>query len=1144
MIKKSIIAVFSFLMFHLVNGQQPQKPQFIRNSNDLFGGDLIKENNLNVHYQSQKHKALFLVNKGKDFVFFDSFGFTILSTKKGDSCFVRYDFINPNREFSIAKQGESKYYYTSPQSNEKSYGYKQVVYRNIYDKVDFVVEGNPTGLLKYSFVLRDNASLKNIGFKLSGSFDSLAISNKRFDIIGANYRVIDTGLVASNELGKKVGCWYQKMGKNEIRYEIDPKAKFKQLVIDPFVIKLDTLKNLKYLNSQYKRYGRNVGIEVDFDHHGNVYVYGGDHLTNMENGFCILAKYNHLGSLEWVFQGYDISLKWNYDTIIRGGSSRMYDDILVNKSTEEVYVGQSKLMWPIQLIRLNKDGLGIFKSDTLKGCGFSVAIEFNQKDTSLWALGRGYTYSSSTFIPRELSILRSNGKAQSYDFSKYANPYNSMQELVCGIQDFSGHKYAIISDFYSSVANNQVYKLSYTPGGRVWMSKARMGALSYNNVFFDSNNYKNSDINWDYRANVLAVNQKYLFTYDGQKIGTLSITDGSYIGITDSIPTQTKFYQMGIAADACNHVFLAGDKGQIRCYSFDGSKFTFDTTLQLGSGVVQFIRDVKYDFSTHTILVTGDSILAAVPSPYKDYCDDEILKVNLNKPTACNPSVEVKILNADTNSVYSFQWFLADTNVLLHEHSNKSRTADTLNGLKVGNKYRLRIYRNKIVGHFYRDYIFTAGLPSDTFLQFSRCMGDSFVHNNRAYFSDTLLKDTLLNAQGCDSVVSTQLIFFQNSKFQIYKEICLTDTLVFGGKKIGTAGLYRDTITNHLGCDSVIELTVKVNLPKFRSDTIYFCNLTQVMFNGKLRNVPSLFIDTFSTFKGCDSVVSTQLIFLQSSKSQIYKEICLNDTLVFGGKKIGTAGLYRDTITNHLGCDSVIELTVKVNLPKFRSDTIYFCNQTQVMFNGKLRNVPSLFIDTFSTFKGCDSVVNTMLLTDTVTARFAIDSSLAPTFRFLNLSVNAQNSLWDFGDGENSTTKDAIHKYSDDLIWSRFQPCLVVYNSRNCRDTFCENIDFYTAKEVTIVEGFSPNSDGVNDTFYVLNSKYYPNSELYIMNRYGQIMLHQTQTTQKDLFWDGNYYQPERLLFSSECSEGLYYYYYKYNDGIRATKQGNLYLKR
>jgi gliding motility-associated-like protein len=404
--------------------------------------------------------------------------------------------------------------------------------------------------------------------------------------------------------------------------------------------------------------------------------------------------------------------------------------------------------------------------------------------------------------------------------------------------------------------------------------------------------------------------------------------------------------------------------------------------------------------------------------------------------------VDVRILNADTNSVYSFEWFLADTNVLLQERSSKTRTADTLNGLKVGTKYRLRIYRNKIVGHFYRDYIFTAGLPSDTFLQFSRCMGDSFVHSNRAYFTDTLLKDTLLNAQGCDSVVSTQLIFLQSSKFQIYKEICL------------------------------------------------------------------------------------------------------NDTLVFGGKKIGTAGLYRDTITNHLGCDSVIELTVKVNLPKFRSDTIYFCNQTQAMFNGKLRNVPSLIRDTFLTFEGCDSVVNTMLLADTVTARFAIDSSLAPTFRFLNLSVNAQNSLWDFGDGENSTTKDAIHKYSDDLIWSRFQPCLVVYNSRNCRDTFCENIDFYTAKEVTIVEGFSPNSDGVNDTFYVLNSKYYPNSELYIMNRYGQIMLHQTQTTQKDLFWDGNYYQPERLLFSSECSEGLYYYYYKYNDGIRATKQGNLYLKR
>ena len=36
-------------------------------------------------------------------VFFDSLGFTILSIKKGDSCFVRYDFINPKQNFHIQK---------------------------------------------------------------------------------------------------------------------------------------------------------------------------------------------------------------------------------------------------------------------------------------------------------------------------------------------------------------------------------------------------------------------------------------------------------------------------------------------------------------------------------------------------------------------------------------------------------------------------------------------------------------------------------------------------------------------------------------------------------------------------------------------------------------------------------------------------------------------------------------------------------------------------------------------------------------------------------------------------------------------------------------------------------------------------------
>jgi gliding motility-associated-like protein len=316
------------------------------------------------------------------------------------------------------------------------------------------------------------------------------------------------------------------------------------------------------------------------------------------------------------------------------------------------------------------------------------------------------------------------------------------------------------------------------------------------------------------------------------------------------------------------------------------------------------------------------------------------------------------------------------------------------------------------------------------------------------------------------------------------------------------------------------------------------------LHNNKAYFADTLLKDTLLNSQGCDSVVNTQLLFLQNSKSQIYKEICLSDTLVFGGKRIATAGLYRDTISNHLGCDSVIELTVKVNYPKQRFDTLYFCNQPQVNYKGKIRTLPALLKDTFLTFEGCDSVVNTALFTDTVKAQFAIDSALKPNIGFINLSLNATNYLWDFGDGATDTSKNPLHTYSDLNMWSSYQPCLIAINAKNCSDTFCENFKFYLFKDVKIVEGFSPNADGVNDTFYIENSKFYPNSELYIMNRYGQIVLHKTQTQNQDLYWDGNYYKPKELLFSAESSEGLYYYFYKYNNANNSVKQGNLYLKR
>ncbi|MEZ4956093.1 MAG: gliding motility-associated C-terminal domain-containing protein [Saprospiraceae bacterium] len=75
---------------------------------------------------------------------------------------------------------------------------------------------------------------------------------------------------------------------------------------------------------------------------------------------------------------------------------------------------------------------------------------------------------------------------------------------------------------------------------------------------------------------------------------------------------------------------------------------------------------------------------------------------------------------------------------------------------------------------------------------------------------------------------------------------------------------------------------------------------------------------------------------------------------------------------------------------------------------------------------------------------------------------------------------------------------------------------------IIIYNGFSPNDDGVNDTFTILNIESFPDSDLSVYNRWGNLV-YQTIGYQND--WDG-YYEGRPL------TDGTYFYYLKL-DGRR-----------
>ncbi|WP_197077345.1 gliding motility-associated C-terminal domain-containing protein [Lacinutrix sp. Hel_I_90] len=94
---------------------------------------------------------------------------------------------------------------------------------------------------------------------------------------------------------------------------------------------------------------------------------------------------------------------------------------------------------------------------------------------------------------------------------------------------------------------------------------------------------------------------------------------------------------------------------------------------------------------------------------------------------------------------------------------------------------------------------------------------------------------------------------------------------------------------------------------------------------------------------------------------------------------------------------------------------------------------------------------------------------------------------------------------------------------------------------LVVPDGFSPNGDGVNDTFYVDNLDIlYPKFEMEIYNRYGNIVYKGNASTPA---FDGKSNQ-SRSIGSGDLPVGVYYYIFNFNDGVNKPEQGRLYLNR
>ncbi|MDX2072509.1 MAG: T9SS type A sorting domain-containing protein [Haliscomenobacter sp.] len=245
------------------------------------------------------------------------------------------------------------------------------------------------------------------------------------------------------------------------------------------------------------------------------------------------------------------------------------------------------------------------------------------------------------------------------------------------------------------------------------------------------------------------------------------------------------------------------------------------------------------------------------------------------------------------------------------------------------------------------------------------------------------------NQRRCDSTVLLDLSILPRQEINLQRDICEGDTLIVGSEKISHAGFYLINLKTKEGCDSIINLNVKLRSRIRSTLSELICNGDTYLFGRRRLSEPGIYFDTLSSrITGCDSIVRLDLSRASSESKVINAAICQGQSYAFDNKILQNPGIYVDTLQNPGDCPVLFELHLKVN-PVFQHNVqATICKGSTYQIGTTLYSKAGSFTKVLKSAKGCDSTIQlqlSLLPNYLDTMRTAI--CVGDTFRFGQLKL-------------------------------------------------------------------------------------------------------------------------------------------------------------
>ncbi|MDC1370912.1 hypothetical protein N8289_03630, partial [Flavobacteriales bacterium] len=362
------------------------------------------------------------------------------------------------------------------------------------------------------------------------------------------------------------------------------------------------------------------------------------------------------------------------------------------------------------------------------------------------------------------------------------------------------------------------------------------------------------------------------------------------------------------------------------------------------------------------------------------------------------------------------------------------------------------------------------------------CNSYFWSQNGISYSSSGIYYDTLLNKNGCDSILTLNLTINNPTSGTDFQTACDSFTWINGVTYTSSNNTATDTLTNAQGCDSVVTLNLTINNSNTGVDVQTACG-SYTWINGlTYTSSNNTATDTLTNAQGCDSVVTLNLTINNSNTGVDVQTACDSYTWINGLTYTSSNNSATDTLTNTHGCDSVVTLNLTINNSNIGTDTQTACNSYTWINGVTYTSSNNTATQTLTNAQGCDSVVTLNLTinnsntgTDTQTACNSYTWINGVTYTSSNNTATQTLTNAQGCDSvvalnltiNNSTTGVDVQTSCDSYTWING----VTYTSSNntATDTFTnsQGCDSIVTLNLTINPSAAITSQPVNQTVFV-----------------------------------------------------------------------------